>query len=304
MKILVTGGLGFIGSHLVDKLIKKKHKIFVIDNLSSGSKKNINLKATYLFVDLKTFISDEKKLKDFLISNKIETIYHLAANASVNASMSNPLEIIEENFRSSVVLIQASKKTFVKKFLFASTSAVYGEPLYFPVDESHPVDPISVYGLSKLIFEKFLKFFKIRSNISIVIFRLPNVYGERQRSDLEGGVVAIFNDNIKANKNITIFGDGMQKRDWVHVSDIVKAFTLTIEIDIKFEIISLGSEVGNTVNYLFKLLKTKNLYKKIPNIEVKRDGDIKDMTMSYQKAKKILGWKPSLTLKQGLELTK
>ncbi len=304
MNILVTGGLGFIGSHLVDHLIRDRHEVLVIDNLSTGDKKNINTKAHYVYKDLKIFIETDSELKELITRHNIQVIYHLAANASVNSSLENPLMMIEENFNASVALIEAAKNTNVRKFLFSSTSAVYGEPIYYPVDENHSTDPLTPYGLSKLLFEKYLYYFKKTSDISIVAFRLPNVYGPRQRFDLEGGVVAIFNEKIKSNENVTIYGDGEQKRDWVFVGDIVAAFQTAINADISFDIISIASGVSKTVNELFLLTKRKYNYKKQPIMKKARDGDITKMVMDNKKAKKILGWEAKVDLAVGISLIK
>ena len=302
MNILITGGLGFIGSHLVDNLIKKKHKIFVIDNLSTGIKKNLNRNAKYFYYDLKSFISDNTKLNNFLRKYKIKVVYHLAANASVNASQEKPMNMINENFNSSVSLVESCKNTNVKKFIFASTSAVYGEPIYLPVDESHPKRPISIYGLSKYLFENYLKFYSKKSEISSIILRLPNVYGPRQRTDLEGGVIAIFNNKLKSNKKIVIYGTGKQKRDWVHVYDIVEAFTNSLKYRSNYEIFSIGSGIGFTVNKLFKLLCKKYNYEKKPIMKSARPGDILNMIMKFEKAKRKLKWKPKLNFSKGIEL--
>ena len=302
MNVLVTGGSGFIGSHLVDLLLKDNHSVYVIDNLSTGKKINNNSLAFYYYYDLKKSISNQKKIKDFIINKKIEIVYHLAANASVNASMSKPLNMMNENFNSSIALVEACKNTKVKKFVFASTAAVYGDPSYLPVDESHKVNPISVYGLSKLLFEEYLKYFNKQRKISIIILRLPNVYGPRQRADLEGGVVAIFNNLIKKNKRVTIFGNGKQKRDWVYVLDIAEAFKSTLSYNSKFDIIAIGSNVGMTVNKLFELISNKYQYKKKPNMMSSKPGDIKNMIMGYEYAAKKIKWKPKINLSRGIEL--
>ena len=303
MNILVTGGLGFIGSHLVDQLVKKKHKVFIVDDLSTGQKKNKNKLATYYIYDIVKCIDNQKKIKNILKKNKIEDIFHLAADASVNSSLEKPNSILTTNFNASVAIIEACKKTFVKKFIFASTSAVYGEPEYLPVDEKHQCKPKSLYGLSKLMFENYSNFFTENCNeFSVINFRLPNVYGPRQRADLEGGVIAIFFQRMINNNSINIFGDGNQTRDWVHVNDIAAAFIKAIKIQQKKnEIIQLGSNKANTVKKLFLLLKDKLHYEKKPKYCNKREGDIEFMMMSNKKASKILKWSPTVDLKKGLE---
>ena len=289
MNILVTGGLGFIGSHLVDQLVKKKHKVFIVDDLSTGQKKNKNKLATYYIYDIVKCINNKRKIKTILEKNKIKIVFHLAADASVNSSLDKPNSILKTNFNASVAIIDACKNTYVKKFIFASTSAVYGEPSYLPVDEKHQSKPKSLYGLSKMMFENYSIFLTESSDkFSVINFRLPNVYGPRQRADLEGGVIAIFLEKMTNNNTISIFGDGNQTRDWVHVEDIVEAFIKVIKIKHKKnEIIQLGSNNANTVKKLFFLLKEKLHYNKMPTYCKKRDGDIKFMMMSHKKAKRF-----------------
>tara|TARA_Y200000002_G_scaffold383292_1_gene404949 strand:- start:6119 stop:7036 length:918 start_codon:yes stop_codon:yes gene_type:complete len=300
--ILVTGGLGFIGSHLVDKLIDEGNSVVVIDDLSTGSKKNLNKKAKYLKIDIKKFINNITKIKKIILDNKINSVFHLAAHASINSNIANPLSIIEVNFNASVAIVEACKNSSVKYFTFTSTAAVYGEPQYFPVDEKHITNPISTYGLSKLMFEQYLKIFSIKSKIKIMILRLPNVYGFRQRSDLEGGVIAIFSEKMKKNKMIKIFGNGKQKRDWVHVSDIVNAAASVSNFNHKFETIVLGSLTGNSINTLIKKLAKIYNYKKEPKVLKKRDNDIKYMLMSNFRAKKKIDWSPKISLDKGLKM--
>ena len=300
--ILVTGGLGFIGSHLVDKLIDNGHKVYVIDNLSTGRKRNSNDLAKYYYLDINKFINSSIELIKIIKKNNIHSVFHLAANANVNASLNNPGEMLKVNFNASVAILEACKKTSVKKFIFASTSAVFGEPKYLPVDELHPIDPISPYGLSKLMFENYNKYFSKSSKISIINFRLPNVYGKRQRADLEGGVIAIFSERIKKNLKVNIYGNGNQKRDWVHVIDIVNAFEKSLYYNFKNEVILLGSLQSNTVNKLFALLSNQLHYKKKPTYLKVRDGDIKYMIMDNTKAKKLIKWTPSINFNDGIKL--
>jgi UDP-glucose 4-epimerase len=303
--ILVTGGSGFIGSNLVDLLILEGHSVLVIDDLSTGLKANHNPRVSYIEKDLCRYIDHPEELMTILNEFAIDTVYHLAASVDVFLSMNKPETIYKINVLSSIVLAEACAKTKVKKIVFASTAAVYGEPKYLPVDEKHPVNPISPYGLSKLAFEQYLKFFSINSNISITVFRLPNVYGSRQRSDLEGGVVAIFYELIKKNSTVTIFGDGEQTRDWVHVEDIINAFVKALNDTSKFEILLLGSNNETSLNKLFDCLAEEIQYDGKPNYTQKRSGDIKNMVMDFEKASNLINWKPTISLRKGISnLTK
>tara|TARA_S200000501_G_scaffold378992_1_gene445903 strand:- start:483 stop:1415 length:933 start_codon:yes stop_codon:yes gene_type:complete len=300
-KVLVTGGSGFIGSNLVDILVKNKYEVLVIDDLSSGLKENHNNKAKYLNLDLCSFIGNTKDLVKLLIKEEISTVFHLAASADVNLSINNPEKVYEINLISSISLYNSCKKANISKFIFASTSAVYGEPDYFPVDERHKTFPISPYGLSKLAFEQFLSYSFPSSNISNIIFRLPNVYGFRQRADLEGGVIAIFDEKMSNNEDVVIFGDGNQTRDWVNVDDIINAFYKSININYDLKIILLGSGKETSVNELFAVLSKEKKYLKNPVFKKKRKGDIKNMVMTNSLAKDLLDWSPQINLREGLK---
>lgn len=300
MGILVTGGLGFIGSNLVDSLISLNYKVVVIDDLSTGLKGNKNTQAKYIYQNIRDYINSPKKLIKIIKANKIKTIFHLAASADVRLSMKYPEKVFDINVLSSVALFNIANNCGIKKFIFTSTSAVYGEPKYFPVDEKHKKDPISTYGLSKLTFEQYL-FYSANENVSTIIFRLPNVYGPRQRPDLEAGVIAIFNNLMKKGKKVIIYGDGLQSRDWVHVSDIIKAFILSMNKNLKYEIIGLGSRKKHNVNYLYRNLAIINNYFLKPKFQKSRLGDVTNMIMCNKKAKKLLNWTPSIDFKNGLK---
>lgn len=299
-RILVTGGSGFIGSNLVDFLVLQGHSVVVIDDLSTGIESNHNKSATYLKLDLCRFVNQPDELVELLKKHEISTVFHLAASADVFLSINNPEKVYKINVLSSIALVRACEKAEIKKFVFSSTSAVYGEPKYLPVDEDHVTHPISPYGLSKLSFEQYLDYFSMDSEMSITVFRLPNVYGLRQRPDLEGGVVAIFYDLMKQGKPVTIYGDGEQTRDWVYVDDIVDAFFKAIDYKEKFQIFLLGSNTKTSLNNLFESLKGMTNYKGTPKYTDERAGDIKNMVMSFTQASIFLNWKPNVVLSEGL----
>ena len=301
MSILVTGGLGFIGSNLVDLLIEKKKKVIVLDDLSTGLVSNKNIKAKYIIKDLRDFTSSPRSLENLMTKHKIKIIFHLAASADVRLSMKYPEKVFDINVNSSITLFNAAIACGIKKFVFTSTSAVYGEPNKFPVNENHPLRPISAYGLSKLCFEQYLYLQSLNTNISTIAFRLPNVYGPRQRPDLEAGVIAIFDKRMKKNKKITIYGDGDQSRDWVHVKDIVNAFVLSLRKKTGFEVIGLGSRTKYTINYLFEKLSFINNYQKKPQFRNAKKGDVYNMIMCNKKAIKLLKWSPKIKFKDGLQ---
>ena len=300
--ILVTGGGGFIGSNLVDKLILANHKVFVIDNMSTGQESNLNSMANYLFHDIRDYITDNEKLFKIIKDNNIKVVYHLAALSDVRLSINDPIQCYNVNQFASIAILDVCVDADIKKLIFASTSAVYGTPIYQPVDENHSLNPISPYGLSKLAFEQYAKY-KSGGDMEIIIFRLPNVYGPRQRPDLEGGVVAIFHDLMSKNEDVTFFGDGQQTRDWVHVNDITKVFTILLEKSLKYyEIIPVGSGIQNTLWDLFYYLSSVLNYNKPPIIVQERNGDIKHMCMSGKKVKKLLQWEPTIKLADGMKM--
>lgn len=299
--ILVTGGSGFIGSNLVDLLIKNNHIVTVVDNLSTGLPVNENPKARYYRHDIIDYIAKPNLIDQLLKECNIQIVYHLAASADVGQSMADPVSFYQNNLLSSIALLNACQKREVKKFVFASTSAVIGEPEYLPVDERHKTIPISPYGLTKLSFEQYISYFSSNSEINFTSLRFPNVFGFRQRPDLEGGVVAIFKEMVSAGKQIVIFGDGEQTRDWVDVLDITDALLGLLQIDHKHETISLGSGVGISVNELVGsielILGGKVNYKHIEP----RPGDIRHMVMDGSRAKTVLGWEPKIKFETGLK---
>lgn len=293
--ILVTGGAGFIGSHIVDELINNSYNVIVADNLSTGRMENINNSAIFYNIDIK----DKTRLETLFINNKIKYIIHLAAQASVGYSMKYPICDANENIISSLNLIELAKKYNIKKLIVSSTAAVYGEPQYLPIDENHNANPSSYYGLSKLTMEKYIKL----SNINYIIFRFSNVYGPRQIPEGEAGVVSIFMDYFINNNEINIFGDGNQTRDFIYVKDIAKILFLCIKNDnITKEIINISSNVSISINELYEKLKhitKKDL--KVNYLEERR-GDIKHSLLNNSKLLNYIDIKLT-NINAGLEKT-
>ena len=293
--ILVTGGAGFIGSHIVDELINNSYNVIVADNLSTGRMENINNSAIFYNIDIK----DKTRLETLFINNKIKYIIHLAAQASVGYSMKYPICDANENIISSLNLIELAKKYNIKKLIVSSTAAVYGEPQYLPIDENHNANPSSYYGLSKLTMEKYIEL----SNIDYIIFRFSNVYGPRQIPEGEAGVVSIFMDYFINNNEINIFGDGNQTRDFIYVKDIAKILFLCIKNDnMTKEIINISSNVSISINELYEKLKhitKKDL--KVNYLEERR-GDIKHSLLNNSKLLNYIDIKLT-NINAGLEKT-
>ena len=274
MRILVTGGAGFIGSHIVDKLLQNDYKVIIVDNLSSGSLENLPCNSNLKFYQ-KDILTDD--LSEIFETEKPDFCIHLAAQTSVIKSIENPINDAELNITGTIKLIEHCKKYNIKKFVTASSAAVYGQPQYLPVDETHQTKPISYYGLSKLTMENYVKL----SCIPYLIFRFANVYGPRQASSKESGVISIFNDYMIKSEPINIYGNGEQIRDFVYVEDIAEICTLAIKND-KFinQTLNISTNKGVSINELFNLMK--NLYKYPLNAThlPTRVGDIKDSILS------------------------
>src|SRR6266481_7404029 len=288
MKIIVTGGAGFIASHIVDEYIAEGHSVAVIDSLLTGFQKNIHPKARFYKADIRNSALVEKIFK----KERPEIVSHHAALLSVIESIKNPEATIETNVQGTMnVLISFGRYGIgKKKIIFASSAAAYGEPLILPVTETHQLNPLSTYGLSKLLGEELVEFYAREFGFAYTIFRYTNVYGPKQ---LSGTVMPIFIRSMKHGIRPIIFGDGTKNRDYLHVSDIVPANIAALKKG-NGEIINLGW--GTTVSdmKLFHALAANLNFGKKPVMKPYRKGEIYSMALSARKAKKILGWKPKI----------
>lgn len=294
-KVLITGGAGFIGSHIVEKLLENNYNVIIIDNLSSGSIENIPNSDTLKFYQLNIEKDDlelvfQKETPDYVI--------HLAAQTSVNFSISHPYYDANMNVMASIKLLELCKKYNIKKFITASSAAIYGNPKYLPIDENHPTEPMSQYGLSKLTMEKYIKL----SGIPYIIFRFSNAYGPRQKSSKESGVVAIFNNAMKNNEPINIYGDGEQIRDFIYIEDIANICIKAINSNVENEIINFSTNKGVSLNQLFKVMKSLYNYTLNANYLPERIGDIKNSILSNDKAYNLLKFTNYTKLEKGLEI--
>ena len=294
-KVLITGGAGFIGSHIVEKLLENNYDVIIIDNLSSGSIENIPNSDTLKFYQLNIEKDDlelvfQKEAPDYVI--------RLAAQTSVNFSISHPYYDANMNVMASIKLLELCKKYNIRKFITASSAAIYGNPKYLPIDENHPTEPMSQYGLSKLTMEKYIKL----SGIPYIIFRFSNAYGPRQKSSKESGVVAIFNNAMKNNEPINIYGDGEQIRDFIYVEDIANICIKAINSNVENEIINFSTNKGVSLNQLFKVMKSLYNYTLNANYLPERIGDIKNSILSNDKAYNLLKFTNYTKLEKGLEI--
>lgn len=292
--ILVTGGAGFIGSHMVDIFIENNYKVIVADNLSTGRKENINSKAVFYNIDIK----DYKALENIFQNNSIKYVIHLAAQVSVPHSMRDPINDANENIIASLNVFELSKKYNIKKIIVSSSAAVYGVPKYLPIDENHTVNPISYYGLSKITMEKYIELY----NIDYIICRFSNVYGPRQTPHGEAGVVSIFIDNFINNKEINIFGNGKQTRDFIYVKDIAKIFLELINKNVSRQILNISTNSAITINNLFEnVVKISNKNIKANYLDV-REGDIEHSILDNKKLLSLIDI-DFIDIKKGLEDT-
>lgn len=305
MRILVTGGAGFIGSHLVDRLIKEKYKVIIIDNLSSGKKENLNKKARFYKIDICS-----SKIFEIFKKEKPDIIYHLAAQIDVRKSVENPIKSAEINILGSLNIIESFAKLYhyknynkITKIVFASTGgAIYGDAKIIPTPESYPEFPLSPYGIEKLSVEKYLNYYFQVFKIPYIALRLANVYGPRQNSKGEAGVIAIFCDKMLRGDQPIINGNGKQTRDFVYVDDVVNAFILAIKKN-KIGVYNIGTGKEATINTIFLKLKqlTGSNCKKIHG--PRKPGEQRRSCLDYSKAKKELGWIPKVSLDEGLRIT-
>lgn len=294
-KILITGGAGFIGSHLVDLLIEEKHKVVIIDNLSTGSKENINPKAKFYQLDL----SKHDKVKEIFENEKPEIIFHLAAQANVRKSVENPVEDAKINIINTLNLLELSVKHNIKHFIFSSTGgAIYGDT-EIPTSEDVEANPVSPYGCAKLAIEKYLNYYNKVHGLKFTSLRYSNVYGPRQNAKGEAGVIAIFFDKLFSGEIPVIF-HGLQTRDFIYVKDVVRANILALN-DNKSEIYNIGTGKETDIIEIFSKINRffKNKFQAI--YEQKKPGEQEKSCLSYEKIKNYLGWRPLINLDEGLE---
>lgn len=299
MNIVVTGGAGFIGSHLVDKYIENGHRVTVIDDLSTGSKEWIHPKANFLPIKL-----SDPNLKNFLLDLKPDLINHHAAHVDVRKSVQNPIIDLDTNLLGTIHLLEAAKNTGVKKIIFASSGgAIYGECIGSPSLEVTLCKPLSPYGINKFATEFYVDFYSQKYGFNWTILRYANVYGPRQGFHGEAGVISIFIDRLKKGIEPIIFGNGEQIRDYIYVQDVVEANMVFSHLTgIPDDIYNVGTGVGTSLNDLVKMLSEIIPQSKSPIYTDAKPGDIQRSILSINKLK-MLGWAARVPLKEGLQLT-
>ncbi|HVM32472.1 MAG TPA: NAD-dependent epimerase/dehydratase family protein [bacterium] len=295
MKILVTGGAGFIGSHVVDAYLEAGHSVVVVDDLSTGKKENLNPRAKFYAMDLM-----DEKLQQLIQDEKVEVVNHHAAQIKVKASLEDPYFDVKLNVLGSVLLLDLCRRAGVKKFIYASSGgAQYGEMGDKPFAETQRARPFSVYGASKYSVELYVDVFAQNFGLDYAILRYANVYGPRQDALGEGGVVAIFTHGMLTGGDFQIFGDGYHLRDYVYVKDVARASLLALD-HAKNAVFNIGTGRGTSTLELFEALAKATGYAKPPKKTVARLGDLQKSVLDPSRAKAELKWEPKVDLAAGL----
>ena len=299
MKVLVTGGAGFIGSHVADAFVTEGYEVVVVDDLSTGSRENLNPATAFYEVDIR----DEEALAEVFAREKPDYVSHQAARAQVRESMEKPGLYAEVNIIGSLNVLQLCRRHGIRKIIYASTGgAVYGEPEYLPADESHPINPLDPYGASKHHMEHYLYLYRVNWGLSYTILRYPNVYGPRQDPYGEAGVVAIFAKQMLTGGQPIINGTGEQERDFVYVGDVANANLLAIKQG-DGEIFNIGMGIGTSINDIFHSLKEATGYSGEEVHGPPKAGEVFRIYLDASKARRELGWSARVSLGEGLSRT-
>lgn len=299
MRILVTGGAGFIGSHVVDAAIAGGHEVAILDNLwphGGGRRPNINPKAQFFDLDIR-----DPAVADVFTRFKPELLSHHAAQHSVPFSVREPAYDADVNVGGLINLLECCARAKTRKVVFASSAATYGTPQYLPIDESHPQRPESPYGITKMVSEHYLRFYAAQHGVQFTALRYGNVYGPRQDPHGEAGVVGIFCDRILAGQPIRIDWDGEQSKDYVFVGDVAHANLVVFE-KADGEIVNIGTGVATTVNQLHRAVASAVGRDVTVEHAPRRPGDVRSCVYAIEKAK-ALGWTPQTPLPQGIAAT-
>lgn len=297
MRVLVTGGAGFIGSHVVDAFLDAGHQVAVVDDLSTGKRSNLNPRAAFYKVDIRA-----PELADVFAAEKPDVVSHQAAKANVRESMVKPILYADVNILGSLNLLETCRAHGVKRIIYASTGgASYGEPQYLPVDEDHPINPLDPYGASKHHVEHYLHLYWLNYKLPYVTLRYPNVYGPRQDPLGEAGVVAIFTGKMLKGEQCVINGAGDQERDFVYVGDVARANVLALHAEPG--VYNIGSGVGTNVNTIAAELCKATSCTVQPMHGPAKLGEVRKIYLNAEKARKSLGWQPTVSLADGLQRT-
>lgn len=298
-KILVTGGAGFIGSHVVDLFIANGYEVVIVDDLSTGRASNLNPAAKFYKMDIR-----DPKIREVFETEKPDYVSHHAAQMDVRRSVVQPLFDADVNIVGSINLIEAAKAVNLKRFIYISTGgAVYGEPERVPVEETDPINPICQYGASKHTVEHYLFMYHYNYGLKYTVLRYPNVFGPRQDPHGEAGVVAIFTGKMMAGEQVVINGDGEQTRDFVYVGDCARANLLAATVEHQPGIYNIGWGLPTSVNDIFNTLAKVTNYPLPVQYGPAKVGETRHIYLNASKARKDLGWVPTISLEEGLTRT-
>lgn len=300
MKVLVTGGAGFIGSHLVRQLMEAGDDVISLDNLSTGRRENLPSQARLVIMDI-----HDKMVEDIFRQEQFDSVVHLAGQTLVSDSMADPQNDMYQNIAGTVHILECCRKYGVKRIIFSSSAATYGDvdEKALPIPETLPQLPLSFYGLTKTTVERYLALYQQIFGIHYVVLRFSNVYGERQGNGGEGGVISIFAKALAQGKGITIYGDGKQTRDFVYAGDIARGIRKALFTDNFDTCYNLSSETEISLNELVRVFSDIVGKKIVPEYGLAREGDIIRSSLSNKKARNNLQWEPEVSLEDGLKRT-
>jgi len=297
MRVLITGGCGFIGSHIAERFFKEGHQIFIIDNLSTGAKENLGIQ--HKLYELNVV---DKKCEEVFKTNNLDVVIHLAAQVDVSLSTQDPYLDSESNILGLINILDLSRKYGVKKLVFASSAAVYGDTQNLPIPETTPSHPMSIYGINKFNGEEYCHKWKELYGLETVVLRFANVYGPRQGIKGEAGVISIFMKQMMEDKEIVVYGDGSQTRDYVYVEDVADAIYRVVNSTCQYDVMNISTNTESSLKSLINTLSQSNQIKNI-RYEAKRSGDIYKSRLDNSRVMQELKWTPKYTLQEGLEKT-
>ena len=296
--ILLTGGAGFIGSHVADALLTANHRVVIIDDLSTGRKENVPKGAEFHTCDIRS-----PEVEALFAKSRFDAVIHHAAQIDVRRSMREPVADADVNIIGSLRLMDCCRRYDVPRFIFASTGgAIYGEQDYFPANENHPARPVSIYGADKLAVEQYLFVFHLDCGLNVVALRYANVYGPRQNPLGEAGVVAIFTSRMLGGKPAMINGDGLQTRDYVFVGDVAHVNLMALELN-GYNILNVGTGIETDVVTLFDHLNALTAADQPRRYGETQPGEQHRSCINSSRAQEVLGWQPEITLEAGLQET-
>ena len=298
-KILVTGGAGFIGSHVADLFISKGYEVVIVDDLSTGRASNLHPDAKFYQMDIR-----DPKLREVFEQERPDYVSHHAAQMDVRRSVAEPLFDADVNILGSINMIECAREFSVRHFVYISSGgAAYGEPQSLPCDEAHPINPICQYGASKHTVEHYLYMYHANYSLDYTVLRYANVFGARQDPHGEAGVVAIFTGRMLAGERVTVNGDGEQTRDFVYVEDCARANYLAVTTSHAPGIYNIGCGCPTSINEIFTSLAKITNYSYPVQYAPAKVGETRHIYLDASKARRELGWAPAINLEDGLERT-